>query len=596
MSKINAPPPGFRLLHSLDGEGVCFGRLRWSPAGRRIAAGASDETIRVWDAQTGQFLRRIMSDSKSLVAFAWMGDSTILTWSSDQPALRSHSVLGSRSRNKKLEGFAGAILALDCSPDTQMIAGVTDDQKIRVWEAKTGRLIRAIEETWEAREVVWSPRGGQLALRDDQGCYWLRDAETGERLTVFSAPPDTLVRAFSWSPDAKHIARGIGRGVVVQSVDTSRVLHRLVGHSNRIKAISFSTDGSLLASKSYDGTVRVWRCDLGKEVAVLDEPTSDKKWPPSVAFHPRDPLLATLGNDDKVVRLWRLDLLSQGAERERRLLKAAERQDQRLSALDWDVRDWVITNSSKLANEQAQWHLFAGFLQRYLMMSASRERIFNETHNRGNLLYPELTVELNIHLNSYYLNLRGALDNLASVLALEWGLRPQTERRGRVQYFADLFREDFQSALEIEHPSLVRRLRKLNRWRSEIKEFRDPAAHRTPLYVAPGIHTDDNKERRESLQNAASEAIEKKEFSKYTSLQNEIRNLAEYRPAFLRSQKGGFEFHWLTGQLQRDQRVFLWIVWIVLRELFGPLSLTYYQQWLASRRHRSPSSFERLYG
>ncbi len=52
------------------------------------------------------------------------------------------------------------------------------------------------------------------------------------------------------------------------------------------------------------------------------------------------------------------------------------------------------------------------------MMSASRRRIFDETHNRENQLDPDLTVELNVHVNAYYLNLCGALDNLAWMLAM----------------------------------------------------------------------------------------------------------------------------------------------------------------------------------
>lgn len=598
MSKIEAPPPGFRLLHSLQigslkGEDVWLGRLKWSPSGASVAVGASDEAIWVWDARTGRVLRRVHGDSRSVVAFAWMGDTTILTWSSKQPCLRSQSVLDGSSREVKLEGIAGAILGLDCSPDSQKIACVTDDQKLRLWETKTGKLILELEEPRGVSEVVWSPTGAQLALRDSEGSSWLRDAKTGEQLVMFPAH-DSLVHAFSWSPDAKLLALGFGKAVIVKSVETSRIVHRLVGHSERIKAVSFSADGSLLASKSYDGTVRIWRCDRWEEVAVLEETTSDGMWPPGIAFHPRDSILATLGKVDKVVRLWCLDVLSEKAERERRWLKAVGQEDQRLSALEWDFREWVVISLSKLSNEQAKRHLFNGFLQRNLMMSASRERIFNETHNRGDLLSPELTTELNIHVNAYYLNLRGALDNLAWMLAFELELKPGLSEEGKGSQFADLFRNDFQSALKERRPDLVRWLRKLERWRSDVKAFRDPAAHRIPLYVTPGIQTDGNRGRRETLERAASEALSEKDFSTYTSLQYEIRNLAEYHPTFIKSKEVELEFYGLAGQLQRDQRVFLRIARTVLRELLGPFSSRRYREWLASRRRLSPFSFFRM--
>ena len=109
--------------------------------------------------------------------------------------------------------------------------------------------------------------------------------------------------------------------------------------------------------------------------------------------------------------------------------------------------------------------------------------------------------------------------------------------------------------------------------------------------MTPGIQTDENRERREALDRAASEAIRKKDFSTYTSLQYEIRNLAEYRPTFLKSKEGEIELHGLAGKLHRDQRVFLRIARAVLRELLGPFPARRYREWLASRRRRSPFSF-----
>lgn len=80
----------------------------------------------------------------------------------------------------------------------------------------------------------------------------------------------------------------------------------LEGHTDIINSISISFDDYLLASKSGDGTVRLWRCDTGENVVVLDEPASTS-WPLGLAFHPNAPVLATLGENDTVIRIWDLD-------------------------------------------------------------------------------------------------------------------------------------------------------------------------------------------------------------------------------------------------------------------------------------------------
>src|SRR5205085_4788072 len=71
----------------------------------------------------------------------------------------------------------------------------------------------------------------------------------------------------------------------------------------------FSSDGRLLASKGGDDTVRVWRTDTWQTVAVLEEQESDMKyWDPSLAFHPNAPILATLGEENRAIRIWGLDV------------------------------------------------------------------------------------------------------------------------------------------------------------------------------------------------------------------------------------------------------------------------------------------------
>jgi WD40 repeat protein len=83
-----------------------------------------------------------------------------------------------------------------------------------------------------------------------------------------------------------------------------------------VRSVSFSCDGSLLAShspetrpqrgKPSEGKVRIRRTDTWEEVAIIPELVA-WWWVPGLAFHPNNPnILATLGNYDSDVHIWTL--------------------------------------------------------------------------------------------------------------------------------------------------------------------------------------------------------------------------------------------------------------------------------------------------
>ena len=78
---------------------------------------------------------------------------------------------------------------------------------------------------------------------------------------------------------------------------------------SRDRALKLLDDGQLLASKSYDNRVFLWRCDDWESVAVLND-ASSTWWASCLEFHPTQDVLATLDEDDLGIRVWELDLES----------------------------------------------------------------------------------------------------------------------------------------------------------------------------------------------------------------------------------------------------------------------------------------------
>jgi WD40 repeat protein len=71
------------------------------------------------------------------------------------------------------------------------------------------------------------------------------------------------------------------------------------GHLDRVMSVSFSPDGSHIASGSIDQTVRIWDAKTGAHLSTLE---GHSDWVLSVAFSPDGSRVAGSGN--KTVRIW----------------------------------------------------------------------------------------------------------------------------------------------------------------------------------------------------------------------------------------------------------------------------------------------------
>jgi WD40 repeat protein len=110
-----------------------------------------------------------------------------------------------------------------------------------------------------------------------------------------------FVRSVVFSPDGTKLASGSADGTVrVWDMATGQVEHTLEGHSDWVWSVAFAPDGSKLASGSDDRTVRVWDMTTGQVERTLE---GHSDWVRGVAFSPDGSRLAS-GSEDRTVRVW----------------------------------------------------------------------------------------------------------------------------------------------------------------------------------------------------------------------------------------------------------------------------------------------------
>ncbi|NET24110.1 tetratricopeptide repeat protein [Okeania sp. SIO1I7] len=111
------------------------------------------------------------------------------------------------------------------------------------------------------------------------------------------------VSCLAISPDGQILASGSYDDTVkLWQLSTGAEISTFTEHSDDVESVVFHPDGEILASGSYDRTIKLWQLSTGKKIRTLRGHSNDIE---SLAFSPNGQILAS-GGDDNQIKLWQV--------------------------------------------------------------------------------------------------------------------------------------------------------------------------------------------------------------------------------------------------------------------------------------------------
>ena len=263
-----------QFLHRLQGGAQS---ASFSADGQKMVGVDADGTANIWCTQTGQIIHRMFppkasseldsdSEDDSEMNFAHFSVCGKLVATGAGSCAQLWDAFGNLQHT--LNGHTGAVRHAVFSADSQYLLTGSADSTARIWHCSSGKCMRILSGHQRALTLcAFSPTGLQAITAAHDGTLKLWDladdmSDGSHMECALTLEADGgLVSSACFSPEGSRLLMACGSDTVrMFNTTTGQMQLSFEGlHEDWVRSLSFSPDGLLIATTSYDGAVGIWR-------------------------------------------------------------------------------------------------------------------------------------------------------------------------------------------------------------------------------------------------------------------------------------------------------------------------------------------------